>query len=199
MSGLVQPIPNAALVLVDVQKDFMPRGLLAVREGNNIIPHINGMMPNFSHVVCSMDSHPEKHSSFKSCGGAWPTHCVSGTDGQKLHSELNIDRLSFRALKGTNPAFDSYSAFSVDGQNSTGLKEYLSAEGISKLVVCGVATDFCVKATVLDAIKLGFQCFVCREATAAAFDQEGSLKEMIAAGAHVVNVWNAQSIQDICR
>lgn len=203
MSLTIPIIPNAALLVVDVQRDFLPNGALVVKEGNRIIQPINEMMPSFKYIVCSKDDHPNDHKSFTSYGGKWPAHCIHNTGGQEFPDELKFNKFTFTALKGTSINHDSYSAFYVGGYDSmghpksTGLNEYLRKKKITTLVVCGIATDFCVKTSVLNAIDLGYQCFVPREATAAVYDQEGALKAIECQGAKVIEQWGDASIQTI--
>ncbi|MDO8879185.1 MAG: bifunctional nicotinamidase/pyrazinamidase [Coriobacteriia bacterium] len=196
-----------ALIMVDMQNDFMPFGALPVPEGDAVVAVANALAPRFALVVATQDWHPADHGSFASAhpgrapgevielGGIdqvlWPDHCVQNTPGASLHSGLDVGSVDHVVRKGTDPAIDSYSAFFDNGhKKDTGLAEYCRTHGVDELVVCGLATDYCVKATVLDAIGLGFGVTViedgCRAVDLAEGDGERALGEMRAAGAHVV-------------
>ncbi|SLN71083.1 bifunctional nicotinamidase/pyrazinamidase [Roseisalinus antarcticus] len=165
--------PDTALLVIDVQNDFCPGGALAVAGGGEIVPGINALMPEFAAVVLTQDWHPAGHSSFASehPGKApmemiempygqqvlWPDHCVQGSDGAAFHPDLHTDPADMVIRKGFRPEIDSYSAFfENDHETPTGLEGYLRTRGISKLVVVGLATDFCVNYSAVDAAKLGF-------------------------------------------
>lgn len=180
-----------ALIVIDVQNDFCPNGALAVAEGNKIIPRINAMMANFDAVILTQDWHPAGHSSFASshtgCDpytlidmpyGAqvlWPDHCVQGTNGAAFHADLNTETADMIIRKGYNPAIDSYSAFfENDRKTPTGLEGYLRNRGITTLTMVGLATDFCVQYSALDAATLGFDVTVL-EGACRAIDMDGSL------------------------
>ncbi|GGX38225.1 nicotinamidase [Tateyamaria omphalii] len=180
-----------ALIVIDVQNDFCPGGALAVPGGDEIVSSINALMAEHEAVVLTQDWHPSGHSSFASShdGKApydmidmpygpqvlWPDHCVQGTQGAAFHADLNTDRADMIVRKGYRPAIDSYSAFfENDHETPTGLEGYLRTRGITKLTMVGLATDFCVNFSAVDAAKLGFnvtvQMSLCR-----AIDLEGSL------------------------
>jgi nicotinamidase/pyrazinamidase len=180
-----------ALIVIDVQNDFCPGGALAVPEGDAIVQGINAMMSEFDAVILTQDWHPAGHSSFASAheGKApydainmpygpqvlWPDHCIQGSMGAKFHMELQQDRADLIIRKGYNPAIDSYSAFfENDNQTPTGLEGYLRTRGISKLTMVGLALDFCVNYSAVDAAKLGFDVIVRRD-LCRAIDLEGSL------------------------
>lgn len=165
--------PEHALVVVDVQNDFCPGGALAVSEGDQIVPGINALMKQFHTVVLTQDWHPAGHSSFASlhAGKApmelidmpygaqvlWPDHCVQGSTGAAFHPDLETDRASLIIRKGANPEIDSYSAFfENDRKTPTGLEGYLRNLNIKQLTFVGLATDFCVNFSALDAASLGF-------------------------------------------
>jgi len=181
-----------ALLVIDVQNDFCPGGALAVPDGDTIVPGINALMSDFPAVILTQDWHPAGHSSFASShpGKApmemtempygpqvlWPDHCIQGSDGAAFHPDLNTDRADLIIRKGYNPAIDSYSAFfENDHTTPTGLEGYLRTRGITHLTMVGLATDFCVNFSAVDAAKLGFAVDVhsdlCR-----AIDLNGSLK-----------------------
>lgn len=186
---------TTALIVIDVQNDFCPGGGLAVVGGDEIVAGINALMGDFGAVVLTQDWHPAGHSSFADSHGAeplsmmdmpygpqmlWPTHCVQGTRGAAFHSDLNSDRADMIIRKGFRPQIDSYSAFfENDHSTPTGLEGYLRTRGLTKLVMVGLATDYCVAYSALDAAKLGFDVTVkmdlCR-----AIDMYGSLAGMVA-------------------
>ena len=179
-----------ALLVIDVQNDFCPHGALAVVGGDEIVAGINAAMPQFDAVVMTQDWHPADHSSFASSHDAapmdiiempygpqvlWPDHCVQGTSGAEFHRNLDVNRADMIVRKGYNPAIDSYSAFfENDRKTPTGLQGYLKARGITQLILVGLATDFCVSYSAVDAAQLGFDVTVdlnlCR-----AIDFDGSL------------------------
>ncbi len=181
----------SALIVIDVQNDFCPGGALAVPEGDQIVPGINALMDDFDTVVLTQDWHPAGHSSFASSheGKApyelidmpygpqvlWPDHCVQGSAGSDLHAALNVTRANVIVRKGTNPAIDSYSAFFENDQKTpTGLEGYLKTLGVTEITMVGLATDFCVQFSALDAARLGFRVTV-REDLCRAIDLDGSL------------------------
>lgn len=196
-----------ALILVDIQNDFLPGGALAVPDGDAVIPVANVLIPRFSLVVATQDWHPPEHASFavnnpgrrvgeviEQDGAAqvmWPSHCVQGTRGAELAAGLDTGRIGHVVLKGVEPAVDSYSGF-YDNQRrrSTGLAEFLRERGVDEVVVLGLATDYCVKFTALDAVALGLRTTVvadgCRGVELAPGDSARALEEIRAAGAAVV-------------
>jgi nicotinamidase/pyrazinamidase len=170
-----------ALVVVDVQNDFLPGGALAVPDGDAVIPVVNRLMPRFPLVVATQDWHPPDHGSFAANhpGRAvfeqvqlnglpqtlWPVHCVQGTPGAELAAALARDRIAKVFPKGTDPGIDSYSGLFDNGhRRSTGLGEWLRARGVTDLYVCGLATDYCVKFTALDAVQMGFKTHLIEDA-----------------------------------
>jgi len=172
---------DVALIAVDVQGDFLPGGSLAVTRGDEVIAPLVATARAVPLVVATRDWHPPDHVSFVARGGPWPVHCVAGTAGAAI--AIEIDRLaSLVVSKGTDPDVDAYSGF--DG---TGLAEILRALGIRRVAVGGLATDFCVRATVLDALRSGFETAVIRDAVRAVEVQPGdgdrAMAEMAAAGA----------------
>ncbi len=196
-----------ALLIVDIQNDFLPRGALSVSEGDVIIPVINQLMEvDFDLVVASKDWHPKDHGSFASIQGKavgdhilldgldqilWPDHCVENSAGSEFASELNTDPIEHITHKGMDKKIDSYSAFFDNGhKKSTGLDGILKGEGIEKLYICGLATDYCVKYSALDACNLGYDTFViedaCRGVNLSEGDSDKALEELRAAGAHIV-------------
>jgi nicotinamidase/pyrazinamidase len=142
-----------ALVIVDFQNDFTPGGALAVPDGDAIAPRLNELAADdrFHLVVATRDWHPAEHSSFAAQGGPWPEHCVAGSEGAQLHPGLDAALVDVIVDKGTDPATEGYSGF--DG---TDLAALLRERGIDRVTVAGLATDFCVRATALDALQAGF-------------------------------------------
>lgn len=176
-----------ALIVVDMQRDFMPGGALPVPDGDSIVPRLNEYIKLFSDkglpVFFTRDWHPQNHISFKEQGGVWPPHCVQGTEGAKFHQDLFIPSDNrFIISKGTSPDFDAYSGF-----QGTILDSLLKERGIKRVFVGGVATDYCVKNTVLGAINLGYQAFLLLDAIKGVDvkpgDSQGAVEEMLLNGA----------------
>ncbi|MEM6311046.1 MAG: bifunctional nicotinamidase/pyrazinamidase [Pseudomonadota bacterium] len=182
---------SRALIIIDIQTDFCPGGTLAVSGGDEIVPGINAMMTDFDAVVLTQDWHPAGHSSFASSHVGknaydlvempygpqvlWPDHCIQGTPGSFFHRDLHTNPAQLNLRKGFRPGIDSYSAFfENDHVTPTGLEGYLRTRGIQDLTMVGLATDFCVNFSAVDAAKLGFsvtvQLDLCR-----AIDLDGSL------------------------
>ncbi len=197
-----------ALILADIQNDFCPGGALAVPGGDEVVPVANRLMPHFDLVIATQDWHPPQHGSFaathsgKNVGDVidldglkqilWPIHCVQDTPGADLHSALDRHRIHHYVRKGTDPTIDSYSGFFDNGhRKSTGLGDYLRAHQVSDVYVCGLTTDYCVKATALDAAKLGFNTHLVRDATRGINSRPGdvdrALAEMQSHGVRIVN------------
>ncbi|TVR03715.1 MAG: nicotinamidase [Deltaproteobacteria bacterium] len=175
-----------ALLIVDMQRDFCPGGALAVAGGDAILPVINRMMPHFELVVASRDWHPEDTVHFE----RWPVHCVAGTPGAEYAPELDSAPIAQEFLKGTDGADDGYSAFEATNED---LEAWLRTRQVDDLFVCGLATDYCVRATVLDALARGFRVHVVINAVAAVHPDgppDGgphALQEMKDAGAHLLH------------
>jgi len=182
---------NDALIVIDVQNDFCPGGALAVDGGDQIVAGINALMGDFSCVVMTQDWHPADHASFASNhAGAepysmidmaygpqvlWPDHCVIGSAGAQFHADLDVDQAQMIVRKGYRAGIDSYSAFfENDHKTPTGLDGYLRTRGIDRLTMVGLATDFCVNFSALDAAGLGYQVTVVRD-LCRAIDLDGSL------------------------
>ena len=206
MTGAIEPGEGDVLLVVDVQNDFCPEGALAVPEGDAVVPLINRLMGRFAHVVLSQDWHTPGHSSFASAhpGMApydtveapygpqilWPDHCVQGTPGARFHRDLEIDRAELIVRKGFRPDIDSYSTFyENDHSTSTGLAGCLKERALGHVYLCGLAEDFCVKWSALDALDEGFAVTVIEDACRA-IDLDGSLAaaraEMQAAGVRLL-------------
>jgi nicotinamidase/pyrazinamidase len=183
-----------ALIVIDMQYDFCPGGALAVAGGDAIIPTINRLIARFEHVILTQDWHPQGHSSFASShpGKApfdsiempygpqtlWPDHCVQGTPGAEFHDALEWTKAELVVRKGFRQGIDSYSAFyENDHATPTGLGGYLKERGISKVTLCGLATDFCVAFSALDAVSQGFSTTVILDASRG-IDLGGSIATM---------------------
>jgi nicotinamidase/pyrazinamidase len=196
-----------ALVIVDIQNDFCPGGALAVPDGDEIIAPVNKLLPQFDCVVQTQDWHPENHSSFASNHNnkspyetiemeygeqvLWPDHCIQGTKGADFHPELNTTPSQVIIRKGFRKHIDSYSAFfENDHETVTGLHGFLQERGVDELFIVGLATDFCVKWTALDARKLGYNVALVEDAVKG-IDIEGSvekaIEEMKESGVEFVN------------
>lgn len=168
-----------ALLIVDVQNDFCPGGALAVKDGDKIVPVINRIMDKFDIVISSQDWHPADSVHFEK----WPVHCVAGTHGAGFHPDLDIAKIDLRLLKGTDNKDDGYSAFEA---TNTSLTDFLHENNIQHLYVCGLATDYCVKASATDAVTQGFHTYVITDAIGAVNaqpgDDEKALREMYSKG-----------------
>ncbi|MFN3996236.1 bifunctional nicotinamidase/pyrazinamidase [Algoriphagus sp.] len=194
---------SSALLIVDVQNDFIPGGELAVREGDQIVSVINELQNKFKHLIATQDFHPDDHGSFAAnhpnrkpgefveLAGLtqilWPVHCVQGTIGASFHPDLNQSQWKAIFQKGKNPEVDSYSGFFDNARRGdTGLGDYLKSIGVERVFVCGLALDYCVKFTALDAKSLGFETFLIADATRAVNlnpdDGELAIAEMEAVG-----------------
>lgn len=195
-----------ALILVDIQNDFLPGGALAVPGGDEVIPVANRLMPEHELVVATQDWHPAGHKSFASqhdghavgevisLGGVdqilWPDHCVQGSHGAEFAVELNTNGIDHVVQKGTDRHIDSYSGFfDNDHKKSTGLGEYLKQQEVTSIDVMGLATDYCVKFTALDAVGLGFEVRLLLEGVRgvelAPGDCESAITQMKEAGVQV--------------
>lgn len=195
-----------ALILVDIQNDFLPGGALAVPGGDEIVLLANGLMEKFEIVVATQDWHPPDHGSFAANHPGkevfesvdldglpqtlWPAHCVRDTPGAKFAPGLDITRITRVFQKGTRPEVDSYSGFHDNGhRHSTGLAEWLREQGVTHVTVCGLATDYCVKFTALDAVREGFQVTLalaaCRGVDLVAGDVDRAVEVMRGGGAKI--------------
>jgi nicotinamidase/pyrazinamidase len=185
-----------ALVLVDVQNDFCPGGSLAVPEGDRVVPVLNRYVGLFAAagaaIFASRDWHPAKTKHFQADGGAWPPHCVQGTSGAAFHAGLAVPGGAVVVSKGMDPEQDAYSAFQGEDPAGRPLAAALAERGLRRLYVGGLATDYCVRATVLDALREGFEVLVLADAVRAVDvkpgDGERAIAEMREAGARFVTV-----------
>ena len=186
------------LLIIDVQNDFCPGGSLAVEEGDAVVPVINRIMPLFSRVIATQDWHPSDHVSFAAshpgrkpldvvdAGGIeqmlWPDHCVQGTRGAELHPRLEVGRIELVLRKGLRRMLDSYSAFfENDHATDTGLRFYLKGMRARDIFLCGLATDYCVLASALDARRLGFRVTLVRDACRGVDYPAGNVEKALAA------------------
>jgi nicotinamidase/pyrazinamidase len=181
---------DSALILVDIQNDFCPGGALAVNEGDQIVPAVNRLIPEFPLVISTQDWHPENHISFKEQGGPWPPHCVQGTRGAELHSDLKTDTIAHYFRKASSPDKDDYSEFAGKDDRGRSLDEVLRSHGVKTLYAVGLATDYCVLETVIDGLRLGYEVYAVTDAMRAVnvnpADGEKTLQKMASSGAHLV-------------
>jgi len=183
-----------ALLIVDVQNDFCPGGALAVPEGDKIIPILNKYIETFLKnklpIFASRDWHPRQTKHFKQFGGLWPEHCVQNTRGAEFHPKLKLTKEAIILSKGMDPREDSYSAFQAADNNGTDFLNLLRSLGIKELFVGGLATDYCVKWTVLDALKSGLEVKlltdVIRGVNLKPKDSEVAIAEMVSQGARKI-------------
>ena len=198
---------TSVLFIVDVQNDFIPGGALAVSGGDEVVPVINALQNKFNHIVATQDFHPNDHRSFAihhpgknpsemiELEGLpqvlWPVHCVQGTWGADFHPKLEKEKWSKIIQKGKNPFVDSYSGFFDNARRGdTGLAAYLRKNEVSQVVVCGLALDYCVKFTALDALDLGFETYLVTDATKAVNlspeDGNRTLEELVSKGVKLI-------------
>lgn len=192
-----------ALLLVDIQNDFLPGGALAIQEGDKILPIVNALMQHpFDLIVATKDWHPSDHISFAITHGKkvgeveggqilWPVHCVMGTYGAEFSDELDTEKIQQVFHKGVKSTVESYSSFfDAAKERSTGLEEYLLRHHIDTVYIAGLATDYCVKYSTLDALQLGFKVYVVKDGCVGIDlhkgDVDEALKEMERSGAHVI-------------
>ena len=189
-----------ALLIVDLQNDFLPGGALAVPRGDLVIAPINALIDLYHErglpIYASRDWHPEDHCSFTAQGGPWPPHCVAATEGALFSEALQLPEEAIVISKALTAAEDAYSAF-----NGTGLARSMLADGITRLAVCGLATDYCVLNTVLDGIEAGFEVLLVPEATRAVEvkpgDGDRAIAHMLAKGAVPVRLSAGQLVADV--
>lgn len=185
-----------ALLVVDVQNDFCPGGALDVPEGDKIIPNINKYIKIFSGnkfpIFATRDWHPRKTVHFKKFGGIWPVHCVQDTKGAEFHPELKLPKEAIIMSKGMDPEKDSYSAFQAQDSNGMGFLSLLKYLGIEEIYVGGLATDYCVKYSAIDALKNGFKVKVLEDAVKGVdlkpTDSEEAIEEILKDGAKKVTL-----------
>lgn len=196
-----------ALILVDIQNDFCPGGSLAVNDGDKIVPIVNSIIDKFDNVIATQDWHPESHVSFAAnnpgkkvndlieLNGSpqvmWPVHCTQNSKGAEFVDSLDTEKITKVIKKGTDKNVDSYSGFyDNDHKNSTGLNDYLKEKNIDEIYVTGLATDYCVKFTVIDALNLGLKVNLvadaCRGVNLNPDDSINAIKDMEKAGANII-------------
>ena len=199
------------LLLIDIQNDFCAGGALEVTDGNAVVPIANKVMEYFDMIVATKDWHPADHKSFAAnhlwrkpgqmieLNGLkqilWPMHCINETYGSNFVKELDADKIHKIFYKGTNPEIDSYSGFFDNGKlQSTGMGEWLKEQGVTEVYILGLATDFCVKFTALDAVQLGFTTHLiadgCRGVNFEPFDSDDAIEEMRKAGVRITDSEN---------
>ena len=180
-----------ALIIVDVQNDFCPGGALAVSGGDEVVPVLNRVIERFTEaglpIFATRDWHPEKTNHFKIYGGIWPVHCVQGTRGAEFHAGLELGKDIVVVSAGMVPDEDGYSGFQAHDPSGARLAELLQRKGVERIIVGGLATDYCVKHTVLDGLKEGFKVLLLADAIRAVnlkpHDGELAIAEMVRAGA----------------
>jgi nicotinamidase/pyrazinamidase len=189
-----------ALIIVDVQNDFCPGGALAVSGGDEVVAVLNRVIERFAEaglpIFATRDWHPKNTSHFKTHGGLWPAHCVQGTKGAEFHAQLKLGNDAVVVSKGMAPDEDSYSGFQATDTSETPLAELLRLKKVGRIFVGGLATDYCVKHTVLDGLAEGFEVVLLADAIRAVNlkpdDGESAIDEMVRAGA--VQVSNSAEI-----
>lgn len=187
---------DSALLLVDVQNDFCPGGALAVPAGDQIVPVLNAYIDRFATaglpIIASRDWHPAETRHFQAGGGPWPPHCVAGTEGAAFHPALRLPQSTTVVTKGTDPTDDGYSAFEATDPRGRPLTQALAARGITRLFVGGLATDYCVRASVMDALKKDFDVVLLVDAIRGIDlkpgDVDRALDEMVGAGARTATL-----------
>ncbi len=190
-----------ALIIVDVQNDFCPGGALPVAGGDKVVPALNGYIALFREkglpVYATRDLHPERTSHFRDYGGQWPRHCVKGTKGAGFHPALRLPEDAVMVAKGEGADEDGYSGFQGRVNPCTRLADALRSSGVSRVFIGGLATDYCVKATVLDAVKEGFRAVLLLDAIrgvdARAGDSDRAIGEMVKNGAVAMTMSEAES------
>jgi nicotinamidase/pyrazinamidase len=183
--------PKDALIIVDVQNDFCPGGALAVSGGDEVVPVLNRVIEKFTAaglpIFATRDWHPEKTNHFKAYGGVWPVHCVQGTRGAEFHPGLHLGKDVVVVSAGMLPNEDGYSGFQATDASGSRLAELLRRKGVERIFVGGLATDYCVKHTVLDGLREGFKVLLLTDAIRAVnlkpADGELAIDEMVRAGA----------------
>ncbi|MEM2122724.1 MAG: nicotinamidase [Candidatus Bathyarchaeia archaeon] len=186
---------DSALIIVDVQRDFLPGGALPIPKGDEVIPALNEYVEIFKRmggkIFATRDWHPVNHISFKSRGGPWPTHCVQGTRGAEFHEALKLPRDVIVISKATGPDMESYSGFA-----GTDLADMLRRNGIKRVFIGGLATEYCVKNTILDAVKEGFETYFLEDASRGIDlkpgDVEKAIGEMLKKGVLKIRISNIE-------
>ncbi|MCM8782521.1 MAG: bifunctional nicotinamidase/pyrazinamidase [Candidatus Omnitrophica bacterium] len=185
-----------ALLIVDVQNDFCPGGALAVPEGDKVVPRLNKYIKIFAKnklpIFASRDWHPVKTKHFKDFGGAWPVHCIQNTKGARFHPDLKLPKDAIMLYKGMDPQEDSYSCFQTQDLSGMSFRKILHRLGINELYIGGLATDYCVKSSCLDALKHQFKVKILMDAIKGvnlrSDDSEKAIKEMVKKGAKKITI-----------
>ncbi|KPK98865.1 MAG: nicotinamidase [Omnitrophica WOR_2 bacterium SM23_72] len=187
-----------ALLIVDVQNDFCPEGALAVPEGDKIVPNINKYIRIFAKkkrpIFATRDWHPVRTRHFKDFGGVWPVHCIQNTKGAQFHPKLKLPKGTIYLYKGMDPEKDSYSAFQAEDLSGIGFAKWLDRLGVKEIYIAGLATDYCVKFSVLDAIKAGLKVKLLLDAVRGVNlkpnDSEKAIQKMVRRGARKITLKN---------
>jgi len=190
-----------ALLIVDLQNDFCPGGALAIPEGDKIIPNINKYIRIFTKaqlpIFASRDWHPVRTKHFKDFGGAWPVHCIQNTRGAAFHLKLKLPKEAILLYKGMDPEKDSYSVFQAEDDSGLIFLNLLKIRGIKEIYICGLATDYCVKSSALDALKFGFKVKLLVDGIKGVDLKEGdsqrAIAEMIKKGAKKITLKNLEA------
>jgi nicotinamidase/pyrazinamidase len=189
-----------ALVIVDVQNDFCPGGSLPVKDGDKVVPVLNRYMESFRKsglpIFATRDWHPERTTHFNTCGGQWPPHCVQGSAGANFHPDLKLSNDVVIISKGMGPDEDSYSGF--DGRNAEGVKlaDVLRQQGVERIFVGGLATDYCVKHTVLDGLEEGFTVVLLEDAMRGVDLNPGDSERAVAEMVHARGTKHKEQARD---
>ena len=186
-----------ALIVVDVQRDFCPEGALPVPEGDKVVPVLNEYIQRFrnagAQIYATRDWHPSNHMSFQDYGGIWPAHCIQGSEGAEFHPDLALPGEITIISKATNPSEEAYSGFAEPN-----LTEELERKGVKRVFVGGLATDYCVKNTVLDALELGFEAILLVDAIRGVNvqpeDSKHAIEEMVQKGAKTATLSEIQAL-----
>jgi nicotinamidase/pyrazinamidase len=189
-----------ALLVVDVQNDFCPGGALAVPQGDKVVPALNKYIKIFSKkklpIFASADWHPVRTKHFRDFGGAWPVHCIQNTKGAAFHPKLKLPKGAILLYKGMDPEQDSYSAFQAEDLRGIGFAKLLHLLAVKELYIGGLATDYCVKSSVLDALKHGLKVKLLMDAARGVDlkpgDSEKAIKEMVKKGARKITIRNTK-------
>jgi nicotinamidase/pyrazinamidase len=190
--------------VVDVQNDFCPQGALAVPKGDRVVPVLNSYMALFTKrglpVIATRDWHPPETTHFRGLGGAWPPHCVQNTKGAEFHPDLHLPPEAYIVSKGMDPGSDDYSAFQAVAEDGKSLGNLLRELGVERMFIGGLATDYCVRESALDALKRGFSVMILSDAIRGvdleAGDSGRAITEMLEAGAKSVNLDELQKLGD---
>jgi nicotinamidase/pyrazinamidase len=193
---------NASLLIIDLQNDFCPGGALPVEEGDMIVPVINDYISAFREkklpILATRDWHPENTTHFKKFGGDWPVHCVQGTAGAEFHPDLRLPYDVVIISGGMDPGEDGYSCFEGKDEKGQVFNDFLTRKGITDLFVCGIATDYCVKYSVLDALEQGYEVYLLTDAIKGVNlkpqDSQNAAAEMVEKGARTATIAEVKAL-----